>query len=56
MSGPELLALFGALAVGGTPPTRLLTPSGSLTLPDGEQGLAVAAGERHAAAARFMAG
>ena len=56
MSGPELLALFGALAVGGTPPTRLLQPSGAVTLPDGESGLAVSEAERHAAVARFLAG
>jgi LCP family protein required for cell wall assembly len=56
MSGPELLALFGALAVGGTPPTRLLQPEGSITLPDGESGLAVSEAEKHAAVARFMAG
>jgi LCP family protein required for cell wall assembly len=56
MSGPELLALFGALAVGGTPPTRLLQPEGSITLPDGESGLAVSQAEKRAAVARFMAG
>ncbi len=55
MSGPELLALFGALAVGGTPPTRLLQPSGSIALPDGEDGLTVSEAEKRAAAARFMA-
>jgi LCP family protein required for cell wall assembly len=56
MSGTELLALFGALAVGGTPPTRVLRPDGSITLADGESGLAVAPTEIHSAAARFMAG
>jgi len=56
MSGPELLALFGALELGGTPPTRLLTPSGPYTLPDGEEGLAVSAAQKRAAVARFMAG
>jgi LCP family protein required for cell wall assembly len=56
MSGPELLALFGALTVGGTPPTRLLAPYGAITLPDGGQGLAVSEAERRAAVARFMAG
>jgi LCP family protein required for cell wall assembly len=56
MSGPTLLGLFGALAIAGTPPTQVLKPSGALTLPDGEQGLTVSAGERRAAAARFMAG
>jgi LCP family protein required for cell wall assembly len=56
MSGPTLLGLFGALAVSGTPPTRLLRPSGTVTLPDGEVGLSVSESERHAAAARFLAG
>jgi LCP family protein required for cell wall assembly len=56
MSGAELLALFGALAIGGTPPTHLLQPYGSITLPDGESGLAVSQAEVRAAVARFMAG
>ncbi|HEV3094494.1 MAG TPA: LCP family protein [Solirubrobacteraceae bacterium] len=56
MSGPTLLGLFGALAVGGTPPTRILRPSGTVTLPDGEVGLSVSEAERQAAAARFLAG
>jgi LCP family protein required for cell wall assembly len=56
MSGPTLLGLFGALAVGGTPPTRILHPSGAITLADGEVGLSVSESERHAAAARFLAG
>jgi len=56
MSGPTLLGLFGALAVGGTPPTRLLQPSGTVTLPDGEVGLSVSEASRRAAVARFMSG
>jgi LCP family protein required for cell wall assembly len=56
MSGPTLLGLFGALTVGGTPPTRVLEPSGNVTLPDGEEGLSVSESERRAAAARFLAG
>ncbi len=56
MSGPELLTLFGALAAGGTPPSRVLQPSGPYVLPDGEDGLAVSEAERHAAVARFLAG
>jgi LCP family protein required for cell wall assembly len=56
MSGPELLALFGALEIGGTPPTRLLAPTGQITLPDGEEGLTVSAESKRAAVARFMAG
>jgi LCP family protein required for cell wall assembly len=56
MSGPTLLGLFGALAVSGTPPTRVLKPSGAVTLPDGELGLRVSEAERRAAVARFMSG
>jgi LCP family protein required for cell wall assembly len=56
MSGPTLLGLFGALAIGGTPPIRVLKPSGATTLPDGEQGLLVSDGERRAAVAQFMRG
>lgn len=56
MSGPELLALFGALELGGTPPTRLLAPTGQITLPAGEEGLTVSAEAKRASVARFMAG
>ncbi len=56
MSGPTLLSLFAALATSGTPPTRLLKPSGTVTLPDGEVGLSVSEAERRAAAARFRKG
>jgi LCP family protein required for cell wall assembly len=56
MNGPTLLGLFGALSIGGTPPTRVLKPSGTTTLPDGEEGLTVSEGERRAAVARFMSG
>jgi LCP family protein required for cell wall assembly len=56
MSSPTLLGLFGALAVGGTPPTRVLEPSGNVALPDGEEGLSVSESERRAAAERFLAG
>jgi len=56
MSGPELLGLFGGLAISGTPPTRILEPSGAITLPDGEQGLTVSEADKRAAVARFMSG
>jgi LCP family protein required for cell wall assembly len=56
MSGPTLLGLFGAMAVSGTPPTRVLKPSGAITLPDGEDGLEVSEAEKRAAVARFMNG
>ena len=56
MSGPTLLGLFGAMAISGTPPTRVLKPDGVETLPDGEVGLRVSEAERRAAVARFMSG
>jgi len=56
MSGPTLLGLFAALATSGTPPTRVLAPSGIVMLPDGEAGLTVSESERRAAVARFLAG
>lgn len=56
MSGPTLLGLFGALAISGTPPTRVLRPTGQLTLPDGEEGLTVSESARRSDVARFMAG
>jgi LCP family protein required for cell wall assembly len=56
MSAPTLLAVFGALGIGGTPATRLLEPSGTATLPDGEQGLVVSDATKRAAVRRFLAG
>ena len=56
MSGPELLGMFAALAVTGTPPTRVLKPTGRITLPSGEEGLTVSEEARHADVARFEAG
>ena len=56
MSGPTLLGLFGALATSGTPPIRVLKPSGTVTLPGGEEGLSVSDAERRAAVAQFMRG
>jgi LCP family protein required for cell wall assembly len=56
MGGPELLGLFGGLAISGTPPTHVLKPSGAEVLPDGEAGLTVSEAERRAAVAQFMSG
>jgi len=56
MSGPTLVGLFAALAISGTPPTRVLKPSGVTRLPSGEEGLTVSEGERRAAVARFESG
>ncbi|HWW89990.1 MAG TPA: LCP family protein [Solirubrobacteraceae bacterium] len=56
MSGPSLLGLFGGLAVGGTPPIHVMTPSGTANVAGVGEGLTVSEGERRAAVARFMAG
>jgi len=56
MSGPTLLGLFGALATSGTPPIRVLKPSGTVTLTGGEEGLSVSDAERRAAVAQFLRG
>jgi LCP family protein required for cell wall assembly len=56
MSGVELLGMFGALAVGGTPATHVLLPTGQITLPSGEQGLTISESARRADVAQFMAG
>ncbi len=56
MSGAELLGMFAALAVTGTPPTHVLLPTGQMTLPSGEEGLTISEAARRADVARFMAG
>jgi LCP family protein required for cell wall assembly len=56
MSGSTLVGLFGALAISGTPPTRVLKPTGTMTLPGGGEGLTVSESARRAAVARFMSG
>jgi LCP family protein required for cell wall assembly len=56
MSGPELLAMFAALAATGTPPTHVLLPTGQTTLPDGEEGLTISEEARRADVAQFMSG
>jgi len=56
MSGVELLGMFAALAVTGTPPTHVLLPTGQVTLPDGEEGLTISEEARRADVARFMRG
>jgi LCP family protein required for cell wall assembly len=56
MSGTELLGMFAALAVTGTPPTRVLLPTGTVTLPSGEEGLTISEQARRADVAQFMRG
>jgi LCP family protein required for cell wall assembly len=56
MSGPTLLSLFGGLALSGTPPTRILRPTGAVTLPGIGEGLTVSEAAKRAAVATFMSG
>jgi LCP family protein required for cell wall assembly len=56
MSGPTLVGLFGALAIGGTPPTHVFDHPQPTNLPGGGEGLTVTEAERRAAVARFMSG
>jgi LCP family protein required for cell wall assembly len=56
MSGTELLGMFAALAVTGTPPTRVLEPTGQITLADGEEGLTISESARREDVAQFMNG
>ena len=56
MGGPALLGLFGALATGSQPPTRVLKPSGGETLPNGGAGLTVSDAERQRQVRRFLRG
>jgi LCP family protein required for cell wall assembly len=54
MGGPTLLGFFAAAAASGSPPVRVLKPSGFETLPDGSSGLVVSDAERQAAVRRFL--
>jgi LCP family protein required for cell wall assembly len=56
MSGEELLGLFAALEVGGTPQTRVLKPTGATTLPGGGAGLTVSEEAKERAVKTFMNG
>lgn len=56
MSAPTLAGLFGGLAIGGSPPTRILTPSGAVTTASGGAGLTVSDAEKRRAIRQFLAG
>jgi len=56
MSGPTLMGFAAATFTGGSPPTRILRPSGGETLPDGGAGLVVSDATKQRAVARFLAG
>jgi anionic cell wall polymer biosynthesis LytR-Cps2A-Psr (LCP) family protein len=54
MSGESLLALFASLAIEGSPPTKVLEPTGTSTLPDGEEGLTISEAAKKRQVAEFM--
>jgi LCP family protein required for cell wall assembly len=56
MSGPTLLGLVGAEMIGGNAKKEFLTPSGSVTLPDGGAGLTVDDAEKERAVDEFLKG
>jgi LCP family protein required for cell wall assembly len=56
MGGPNLLALFAAIEISGTPPPRVLRPSGYATTPGSGSGLTVSEEDRRAAVRQFLAG
>ena len=56
MSGFELLGMFGSLAITGTPPTKVLKPTGTITLPTGEEGLTISNEAKARDVAAFMNG
>ncbi len=56
MGGPTLLQLFASLAIAGSPPVRILRPTGVARLPDGEVGLTVSQADKQAAVRQLMGG
>jgi LCP family protein required for cell wall assembly len=56
MGGPTLMALFSALAMGGSPAPKLLTPDAPVQLPGGSVGLSVSDSARRAAVQQFLSG
>ncbi len=56
MGGPSLIGLFIDLALGGSPPPRVLRPAGAETLPDGGQGLVIPEQERRSEVRKFLKG
>lgn len=56
MGGFTLLSLFAAAEIGGSAPTRILKPTGSEVLPDGEDALVASPGDISHAVAKLMNG
>jgi LCP family protein required for cell wall assembly len=56
MGGFTMLTLFAAAELGGSAPTQILKPTGSETLPDGEDALVASPADVHRAVAKLMNG
>jgi anionic cell wall polymer biosynthesis LytR-Cps2A-Psr (LCP) family protein len=56
MGGFTMLSLFAAAELGGSAPTQILKPTGSETLPDGEDALVASPADVHRAVAKLMNG
>jgi LCP family protein required for cell wall assembly len=56
MAGPSLLGLVGAELIGGNARTRVLKPSGTVTLPNGGAGLVVDDATKQREVERFLSG
>ena len=54
MAGPDLLGIVGASLTAGDSRTRVLKPSGTVTLSDGGSGLTVSDAEKRAEVQRFL--
>jgi hypothetical protein len=56
MGGFTLLSLFAASEIGGNAPVDVLKPTGSVVLPDGEDGLTATPGDVSRAVNKLMTG
>jgi LCP family protein required for cell wall assembly len=56
MGGPTMLSLFAAAEIGGSAAVDVLKPTGSQTLPDGEDGLTITPGSVHRSVNKLMNG
>jgi LCP family protein required for cell wall assembly len=56
MSAPTLAGLFGGLAIGGSPPTHVLKPTGAVRTSSGGAGLLVSSAEKRREVQRFLDG
>ncbi len=54
MGAVDLAGMFGAMAIGGTPPTEVLRPTGAITTSQGGAGLLVSPASRAKSVARFL--